>query len=134
MDPAERALLAGLGMDGALKQMDTNPALGTALHVALVSSGLAHGAITKPVATFLFSVASGLPENRAARRDLVAHYIGTGKLVTASQVNAALDYLKKASPEGDVKIAEFEAACGAGVVITDDELRAKVCAGREAWC
>ena len=129
MDDADRALLTRLGLEGPLKQAEINAALGAALHHVLQLTGVDFATVAKQTVVFMFTAASGLPAARAARRDLVCQYIANGKLVTAPQVNAAVEYFKKQQPTGDADIPEFEAACGAGVVITDEELRAKV--GRE---
>ena len=123
--PETTALLERLGLAGPLKQIAANAALGAATARAFAASGLPAGDIDKGVAALLFAVASGLPEARAEQRSVVCAYVGRRALTTSQQVGAAVDYMKKRVPDAPFVAAEFEAACGAGVSLTDEDVRAK---------
>jgi hypothetical protein len=133
-------LLERLGLDGTLKQMGQNAALGAAVAATVAASGVAPDDLDKARAALLCSIAAGVPENRAPRRELLARYVGERKLTTPQQVNAAIDFVKKKTPDAAIDAAEFEAACGAGVSFTDEQIKAKVrphigCAvhGKRLW-
>jgi glutaminyl-tRNA synthetase len=113
----------GLAGDGALKQVAAKASLSVALKDTLLASGLTSGSDAR-VGNLLFLVASGLPDTRVSRRALLALHIASGKLRTAAQVTAAIDFLKKAPGEGDIDVAAFSKACGLGVIVTDADLAA----------
>ena len=113
----------GLAGDGALKQVAAKASLSVALKDTLLASGLTSGSDAR-VGNLLFLVASGVPETRVSRREMLALHIASGKLRTAAQVTAAIDFVKKASGEGDIDVAAFSKACGLGVVVTDADLSA----------
>jgi glutaminyl-tRNA synthetase len=133
-DSATEEILARFNLESALKQFAVNPPLKAATLQTLAASGLA-GA-DKAVGNLLFSVASAVNDARAPRRDFIARYIGAGKLLTTAQVSAAVDFVKKRTPDAELSVPEFEKACGAGVSFTPaqvaDKAKEVVAAQREA--
>lgn len=121
------ALLSRLGLDGTLKQVTANKALAAAIAQTVTASGRSADDVDKGTGALLCAVAAGLPDGpRAHRRDVVSRYIGEGRLTTATQVAAAVDFFKKRGPDAEVTPAEFAAACGADIVFTDAQIAAKV--------
>lgn len=131
MEAADRELFIQLGLEGALKQIEQNPALGVATKQVLAASGLApNGEGLKAYGNMLYSIAASLTDARAHRRDVIAKMIGSGALVTAAQVNAAIDFFKKKTPDATYSDADLAKACGAGIKFTDEQVSAKV---RRPW-
>ena len=130
----DRALFVSAGLEGALKQIESNPALGASTRAALAAAGLAESGCERGVGNLIFTVAGALNDTRAHRRDAVARMIGAGELVTASQVSAAIDFFKKRTPDAAVVPAELAAACGAGIRFTEAQLAGKVRGGVGLAC
>lgn len=124
MAAIDAELLKRYGLEGAVKTVELNPAMFPAVRQTLEASGL-DGADTK-TGNLLFNLSSGLPEPRITRRDFVARYVGAGKLVNGAQLTAAVEFFKKRAPDAEFSVADFEAACGAGVTFSDEMLAAKV--------
>ncbi len=124
-DAALTALLSRLGLDGALKQVAQNAALGAATRATLDASGVPLDVLAKGVAALRYAVAAGLPDSRAHRRPLLAEYVGSRRLTTQQQVTAAIDFLKKKPADAEVVATELDAACGAGITFTDADVKAK---------
>jgi hypothetical protein len=128
MDAADRELFLSLGLENVLKQIEQNPAMGTAAKAVFAASGLAGAPAErlKAAGTLLYTVASSVPDNRASRREVVAKLIGSGAVVTPAQVAAAVDFFKKKTPDAPYDEAELHKACGAGIKFTDEQIAAKV--------
>ena len=62
-------LFKAFGLEGALKQINANPSLGLALSLAITASGISPTGDVGNMGNLLFTVAGGVPENRASRRD-----------------------------------------------------------------
>lgn len=123
MDDADKALFESFGLAGALKQIGTNPALGTAVKQIIAASGLNGTNVDKSIGNMLFTAASALNDARAHRRDYIAKYIGSGEIKGTQNLNAALDFLKKKTPDAEFTDDEFEKACGVGVDFTDAQIK-----------
>ena len=63
----------------------------------------------------------------------MARYIADGRLITAPQVSAAVDFFKKRTPDAAYEAAEFERAVGAGVRFTDEQVKGKVSNRWREW-
>lgn len=128
MDAADRELFLSLGLENALKQIEQNPAMGTATKSVFAASGLAGAPAEriKAAGTLLYTVASSVPDSRAARREVIAKLIGSGAIVTPAQVAGAVDFFKKKTPDAPYDEAELHKACGAGIKFTDEQIAAKV--------
>ena len=122
----DRAFFVSCGLEGALKQMESNPSLGASTRAALEAAGFAAGGCERSVGNLLFTVAGGLNDARAHRRLAIARMIGTGQLVTPSQVAGAIDFFKKRTPDVAVSEEELAQACGAGIRFTEAQLASKV--------
>jgi len=123
--PVDAELLKRYGLEGAVKTVELNPAMFPSVKQTLEASGLA-GADTK-TGNLLFNLSSGLPEPRLARRDVVARYIGEGKILNGAQLTAAMEFFKKRAPDAEFSVSDFETACGSGITFTDDQYNDKVC-------
>ena len=77
-------------------------------------------------ANLLFIAASTLKPRCASLRPLLAKYIVDDQLKESNQVQAAIKYLQACGADApeDVDVAAFELACGAGVVVSDEEIDA----------
>ena len=128
MEASDRELFVRLGLEGALKQIEVNAALGVAMKQVLASSGLIVDSSDslKALGNLLYTVAAGLADSRAHRRDVVAKMIGSGALVTPAQVTAAVEFFKKKSPDAEYAEADLAKACGAGIKFSDEQVSAKV--------
>lgn len=121
---ADRELFSKVGLEGALKQVEANPALGTALKQVLDAAGITE--CDKATGNLLFAVAGSLPDARSHRRDVLAKMIASGALATSAQVAAALDFFKKKTPDADYTQADLDKACGAGIKFSEEQIAAKV--------
>ncbi|OQV13125.1 putative glutamine--tRNA ligase [Hypsibius exemplaris] len=79
------------------------------------------GAIPKPVANLLYSLASKVKDQASTHVPFLVEYIANGKINSELQLTAALDFAL-AHAAGDIKRAEFEKGCGVGVSYTDTEV------------
>lgn len=79
---------------------------------------------TSSEANLLFVAASTLKPRCAHLRPLLARYIAEGKLKESNQVQAAIKFLQACGAESpeEVDAAAFDLACGAGVVVSDEEV------------
>lgn len=75
------------------------------------------------VGKLLYTAASKLSEDLLERRNSIVDYVATGKLATAQQIEAAIEYVKKIAEPNP---REFEAACGIGVIVTEAEIRGAI--------
>lgn len=118
------ALLTAFRIESVSKNVLANPALFTAFQQVVKASGLTTA--EKNIGTLLYNVAGGISESRAHRRDEVAKYIGNGQLRITAQVTAAIDYIKKHTPDAVYPPGEFEKACGLGVYFTNEQIEQQV--------
>ena len=118
-------LFKAFGLEGALKQINSNPALGSALASVIASSGLTPTGEIGNVGNLLFTIAGSMPENRAHRRSFLAGYVGNGKLRTSQQVSAAVDYVKKKAADIEMNAEDFEKSCGVGVAFSTSQIEAR---------
>jgi len=117
-------LLNAFHLENVAKNVLANPSLFTAIEQVVKASGLTTA--EKNIGSLLYNVAVGISDSRAHRRDIVAKYIGTGQLRIAAQVTAAIDYIKKRTPDAVFPPGEFEKACGLGIYFTPEQIEAQV--------
>ena len=60
------------------------------------------------------------------RRNLLAKYVGEGKITTSQQMDLALAYLKSVAYEEKVNFEEFDKKIGVGVVVTEEQIRTHI--------
>lgn len=121
-------LLRSLNLDGVVKQVTGNESLAVAVVQSLTASGRRSDEIDKVIGAMLCAVATGLPDaSRSQHRDIVSRAIGSGLLTTPGQVTAACDFFRKRPADAAYSATDFEAACGAGVKFSDEQITAKVC-------
>uniref|UniRef100_A0A914VYG5 Probable glutamine--tRNA ligase n=1 Tax=Plectus sambesii TaxID=2011161 RepID=A0A914VYG5_9BILA len=83
------------------------------------------GAITKQQGTLLYQVGTRIKPQIKSFMDLVVKHICNGNIRNEPQVTAALEYLTSNVVSG-VDEKAFMAACGAGVVVTEDQIEDQV--------
>ncbi len=119
-------LFKAFGLEGALKQIEKNPSLATALLACIEASGLSAGSADKGAGNLLFTLAGASFEGgRGPRRAYIAQAVGSGRLRTAKQVAAALDFVKRKAGDAELSSEEFDRACGVGVTFTQAEVEAR---------
>ena len=77
-----------------------------------------HGAL-------LYNVAAKVKPQVFHFMPLLVSYICTGKIDSEQRLNAAIEFLTKMPPNkvvADVDVAQFEASCGVGVVVTPAQI------------
>ncbi len=113
-------------MEGALKQIEKNPALATVLLECIAHSGLSPETCDKSAGNLLFTIAGApLEGGRSHRRSFLAQAVGSGKLRTSKQMAAALDFVKRKAGDAELSAGEFDAACGVGVAFTQAQVEAR---------
>lgn len=117
------AFCAKFGLEAQTKAASTNAAVLAALKQVVAASGLE--SCDKAVGTLLNTVATGLNDKLAVRRDAVAKYVGSGALKSSAQVTAAIDFFKKRAADAPFDTAEFEKACGVGISFTEADIKAR---------
>ncbi|RYG43659.1 hypothetical protein EON68_00005 [archaeon] len=139
----EQSILArGLGLDGALKQLEGNPELAVSLSVLAAATGISpspDGSLALPagappantLGTPLLFIVNNLSGDRVGRREFVARYVVAGRLATSAQVAAGVAYLKAKAPNANIDVADFETAAGVDIKWTEEDIKARV---RVAWC
>lgn len=130
MNVEDTALAAKCGLEASMKVFNINPALFASLKPLLVSTGVAERGCETRTGNLLLYVVTNLPADKQAKREYLAEFVAAGRLVTQTQVAAAVAFLKKA-PE-DVPAADFAAACGLDVHIEDADITERVRFYR--WC
>lgn len=83
---------------------------------------------SKEKGALLLQVATTLPGSAAQHEDMLVRYIADGKITSNDQVLAAAKYFKSHAAEDALNQAEFDKACGVGVVVTPDDISAAVTA------
>ncbi|XP_012276668.1 probable glutamine--tRNA ligase [Orussus abietinus] len=84
-----------------------------------------HGHIEPTTGILLYHLASKVKAQILDKIPFIAQYIVEKKLDTTQRVDAALNYLLS-NIESVVNIAEFETACGVGVVVSPEEIEQEV--------
>ncbi|KAI1893032.1 hypothetical protein AGOR_G00139710 [Albula goreensis] len=102
-----------------------NESLSLALKEAinLANGVLGAASVDKATGTLLYSMASRLKDLR--RLPFLTEQIALHKITTELQLSAALDFVKS-HPQDPMNVAEFETACGVGVVITPEQIEDSV--------
>lgn len=70
----------------------------------------------------IYHLATKIKPQISNRLSFVCKYIASGRLDSPLRVDAALDYLLSTVNEANINIAEFEKACGVGVVVTPEQV------------
>lgn len=81
------------------------------------------GELDKTVGNLLYHVSTRLKDKK--RTDFIIGYIASKKINSEPQLTAALEYLKS-HPLDPINVAEFEKACGVGVVVDPEDIEDEV--------
>ena len=126
-DTIDEARLKTLGVtDAQLNTMKKRPHIASA--VLTVAEELGLTTCDEATASQIVTLASTLPERQSRFLPIVGKYIVEGKIKTNPQLNGAIGFLKKVADGEELDVAAFEAACGAGVDVTQEEVDAAVAA------
>eukprot|EP01113_Clastostelium_recurvatum_P027969 TRINITY_DN3389_c0_g1_i1.p1 TRINITY_DN3389_c0_g1~~TRINITY_DN3389_c0_g1_i1.p1 ORF type:complete len:770 (-),score=223.20 TRINITY_DN3389_c0_g1_i1:51-2360(-) len=126
MGEGDLALFQSIGLDDKrATEASKNAKLSNDLRSVINEAGADKG-VDKLVGNVLYSVATKYPANAARHRALLSDLVGKRR-VTANNVQAAMDYLKKTGP-GELDVAAFERDCGVGVTVTADQMRSATAA------
>ncbi|KAK4409619.1 Glutamine--tRNA ligase, cytoplasmic [Sesamum angolense] len=79
----------------------------------------------RTVGNLLYSVATKFPTNALVHRPTLLKYIVSSKIKTPAQLEAAFSFLS-ATASDDLKIDDFEAACGVGVEVSLEDIERAV--------
>ncbi|KAL0396773.1 UNVERIFIED_CONTAM: Glutamine--tRNA ligase, cytoplasmic [Sesamum calycinum] len=90
------------------------------IHEAAVTDGC-----DRTVGNLLYSVATKFPTNALVHRPTLLKYIVSSKIKTPAQLEAAFSFLS-ATASDDLKIDDFEAACGVGVEVSLEDIECAV--------
>ncbi|KAL0380778.1 UNVERIFIED_CONTAM: Glutamine--tRNA ligase, cytoplasmic [Sesamum angustifolium] len=90
------------------------------IHEAAVTDGC-----DRTVGNLLYSVATKFPTNALVHRPTLLKYIVSSKIKTPAQLEAAFSFLS-ATASDDLKIDDFEAACGVGVEVSLEDIERAV--------
>jgi len=77
---------------------------------------------TKQKGALLYKIATKVPPGFDHRLEILVKYVSENKIVTDSQIEAAIAYIKTIG-DATVDLKEFEAAAGVGVVVTDQQIK-----------
>ena len=80
----------------------------------------------KEIGSLLYHVASKLKAQVFGHADMLVDYICSGKIDSEARLNAALDYVLKNPEPNPVNQADFESACGVGIVVTNEQIEQSV--------
>ena len=80
----------------------------------------------KRIGSLLYHVASKLKAQVFGHADTLVDYICSGKIDSEVRLNAALDYVLKNPEPIPADKANFESACGVGVVVTPEQIEQSV--------
>ncbi|KAA0045758.1 glutamine--tRNA ligase-like isoform X3 [Cucumis melo var. makuwa] len=78
----------------------------------------------RAVGNLLYSVATKYPANALIHRPILLDYITSNKVKTPAQLEAAFSFFSAAGSE--IKLNEFESACGVGVEVSVEEIEKTV--------
>jgi len=122
MSPEELVeLFKGIGLSES-KAKDTvkNANLSKNLEEAIVSTQNAK--ISQAQGMLLYHVASKIKPQIKHHIGFLAKYVTEGKLDNELRVNAALEFLISNASNKDIVTADFDTACGVGIVVTPEEI------------
>ncbi|KAH0630312.1 hypothetical protein JD844_013227 [Phrynosoma platyrhinos] len=122
-DPLELFVSLGLSESKARETLRNEALTALLREAALQAQGILGSALDKTLGTLLYSVASRLKDPK--HLGFLVEYIATKKIVTDLQVNAALEYIKS-HPVNTIDPADFDRACGVGVVVTPEQIEEAV--------
>lgn len=83
------------------------------------------GGCSRNVGNLLYTTATKFPASALVHRPKLLQYIVTLKIKTPAQLEAALSFLTRVSPD-NLNPAEFEEACGVGVEVSAEEIEKTV--------
>ncbi|KAG7200944.1 hypothetical protein KM043_003304 [Ampulex compressa] len=84
-----------------------------------------YGQVTQEIGILLYHLASKIKNQITDKISFLAKYIGEKKIDTVQRVDAALSYLL-ANVKGNIDIADFERACGLGIVVLPKDIQREV--------
>ncbi|KAI5677563.1 hypothetical protein M9H77_08513 [Catharanthus roseus] len=90
------------------------------IHEAEVTDGC-----DRSVGNLLYTVATKFPTNALIHRPTLLKYIVSSKIKTAAQLEAAFAFLSSIASE-NLKVDEFEQACGVGVEVSVEDIKMAV--------
>eukprot|EP00123_Amoebidium_parasiticum_P016475 comp23445_c1_seq1/m.39113 comp23445_c1_seq1/g.39113 ORF comp23445_c1_seq1/g.39113 comp23445_c1_seq1/m.39113 type:complete len:787 (-) comp23445_c1_seq1:505-2865(-) len=91
--------------------------------------------VSKGVSNLLYNIATRLPpKTKANRRPVLVKYVVDEKITTDTQLTAAFDFFKDEELTGGEQLdtSAFDQACGVGVVVTPEQVKAAAAATIEA--
>ncbi|KAJ2786950.1 Glutaminyl-tRNA synthetase [Coemansia interrupta] len=117
------AKFEGLGLAAEkAKEAAGNKKLGPTLSDLIDASG--QTTFEKAPGMLLYTLGTTVTKEKTPHADYIAKAIASGRIASTEQLSAATKYCAKNDPAADEKA--FDAACGVGVVVGDEEIAASV--------
>ncbi|KAI9208216.1 tRNA synthetases class I, catalytic domain-containing protein [Polychytrium aggregatum] len=114
------ALFQAIGLsEQKAKETAANKKLSPNL-VLVIKEGGAETGVEKSVGALYYNLASTVTKNAVAHLPYLARAVRDARLTTNDQVSAAIKFAEAA--KGDIDDGEFDAACGVGIVVTQQEI------------
>eukprot|EP01018_Ginkgo_biloba_P011028 Gb_30862 [translate_table: standard] len=114
-----------IGLDERTAQNAVVNAKVTSNLTAVIHEAGVQDGCDKSVGNLLYMVATKFPANALKHRPLLLQYIVSSKIKNTTQLEKALPYLSGIGPES-LKVEDFEEACGVGVEVSIEEIKAAV--------
>lgn len=87
------------------------------IHEAAVEDGC-----DRTVGNILYTVATKFPTNALVHRPTLLKYVTSSKIKTPAQLDAAFSFLTAIASD-NLKVDDFEAACGVGIEVSEEDIK-----------
>eukprot|EP00002_Diphylleia_rotans_P009523 TRINITY_DN1987_c0_g1_i2.p1 TRINITY_DN1987_c0_g1~~TRINITY_DN1987_c0_g1_i2.p1 ORF type:complete len:471 (+),score=133.75 TRINITY_DN1987_c0_g1_i2:57-1469(+) len=117
-------LFVSIGLEQKVAQDLSASAAASTVKDVIAEAGLLDGC-EKAVGALLYMLATKIAPNAVNHRAFLAKYVAEKKLKMVPQLEAALAFCKKYAGKS-FETAEFDEACGVGVVVTEEQIKTEV--------
>ena len=117
-----KAKILAIGLDEKV----ANSSIAPILEAVVEEAGVSSSGCDKAVGNLLYTLASTLPKSKSEHRAVVSRLISSRAIRSVPQVNAASKFLTKLPAQHPLDRAALEAACGAGVYTTPEQIASVV--------
>jgi glutaminyl-tRNA synthetase len=127
---AEKARIEALALKFNLEKglvgnlVKSEPATQKAFFDVVTFSGLKEG--EKKMGNMLYSIATKLPITIERFRKPLAGWVGFNEISNPNQLDFTIEYLKAEELKGGADLEQLKKACGVGVKLTPEEIKAIV--------
>lgn len=115
----------GLSDEKAL-ETSKNKKLGPLLRDTLEHANVGETTVEKTVGALYYTLASLMTKKAAVHLQYMSQAISSSKLLSSDQIVAAIKYCEKAPSDAPINDADFNFACGVGVVVSEAEIDAAI--------